>query len=81
MIERAMMYYTLRVGSPMHMGTNHHTQQKMMMICKHSINLLVANHVLLANKCGRKCSKYPILFATFLTNLRAKLGRKQSKEK
>ena len=44
-----------------------------MMICKHSINLLVANHFLLANVVanGRKCSKYPI-FATFFDEFASK---------
>ena len=40
-----------------------------------ALNKFAGSKSFFACKCGRKCSKYPI-FATFLTNLRAKLGRK-----
>ena len=40
-----------------------------------ALNKFAGSKSFFACKCGRKCGKYPI-FATFLTNLRAKIGRK-----
>jgi len=40
-----------------------------------ALNKFAGSKCFCARKCGRKCSKYPI-FATFLTNLRAKIARK-----
>ena len=40
-----------------------------------ALNKFAGSKCFCARKCGRKCSKYPI-FATFLTNLQAKIGRK-----